>query len=468
MKTLGVSLILLGLGNLFGCSGPKQEIFVQRWSKSQHSPTPPSIIRDSSFSLNKQTSKVAGMRVSFSEQKLGKAFVESGHLYQVLNADNQVTHIRVQNGLTDISHYSLDLEKLSQQLYENRTVFYERAQTKYKFLRNRELIEDIRLIFDPSIKTKRPFYYRIKFISQTQDQVTQCNLLLSLEIKECERISLHFQAPAWIFTLQNSENLQEVILPGLKSVLRGQLRSEQIQVSSASPSQISTRDLPFRFPPTDPRFDQIQSYYWAERALQFALERFKLSSQLRIEIKTFTGFPELTNAAFSFKNQIRLGRGDGVTYSHIAQDPSIIIHEIGHVLFSQIAYLPSQGQGGSLNEAFADYFAATLLDSPEMGAKSFLKGPFRRTLNQTLSYSTLANRLYQDSLVISSALWEMEQKLGKEKANSIFIESLIRLGPANQISEYVEVLSALIKELPPSDRHELRDILIKREWPIND
>jgi len=290
----------------------------------------------------------------------------------------------------------------------------------------------------------------------------------NIELQECQRVSSHFQAPAWIFTLQNLNQLEETSLPNLTAIKMGQLVSKTHIVSTESPKTISSQDIPLRFPLDDHRFDQIQSYYWVDRALQFAIEHFQLKVVEPIEVQTFTGFPQMTNAAFTFKNKIRVGRGDGVTYSYLAQDPSILIHEIGHALISQIAFLPTQGQGGSLNEAFADYFAATVLQTPEMGVKSFLKGPYKRTLNQKLSYQSISNKLYQDSLVVSSLLWEIETAIGQKKANKFFIESLIRLGPANQISEYAKIISELLKEQSPEVQLKLKPIFLSREWPINE
>ena len=462
MKALSAALCVLFVG--FGCS-QNDDNPVIRWSPTALDPLPPAIVNDSSFQSPARSIQVANQKVTFVEQKVGAAFVKDGNLYSVSDSQNNTKLLRIQNRLpSELTLTPSHLQK-SYKLFQERETFFKRAQVKYTFLKDVKLVDDIRVLFDPSLNKTQAFYYEFRFLSKAQDQVMSCELWPSIEIQQCQRLSLHFEAPAWVFTLQNLDLLQEVVLPSLTGISSGVLKSNSHTVSSESPKMITLRDLPLRFSKEDPRFDQLQSYYWVDRGIQYAQTHLQLKALDPIEVFTFIGFPNLTNAAFAFRNQIRLGRGDGVTYSFLAQDPSVIIHEVGHVLFNQIAYLPTQGQGGSLNEAFADYFAATVINSPEMGVKSFLKGPYKRSLNQALSYTSISNKLYQDSLIVSSALWEIEQRIGKTAANELFLKSLIALGPATQIDEYAATLAKLVLELPQPEQDVVRTLLTQREWP---
>jgi hypothetical protein len=323
------------------------------------------------------------------------------------------------------------------------------------------------VIFDPYLKEHSPFYYSLRLLKQDLSGIVECEFLQNLHLKGCYPISMHFEAPAWVYTLKNLDTVQEVMLPRLISLARGELRGSTHIVKNIAPHTLSTQDLPFRYPPEDPRFDQIQTYYWVDQALQYGFNIFQIKNFKRIEVHTFFGFPEVINAAFAFQNQIRMGRGDGVSFRYLAQDPSIMIHEVGHALLNQIVNLPTQGEGGSLNEAFADYFSATVINSPKMGSRSFLKGPYERSLNQKRSYKELSHRLYEDSLVISSALWEIETLLGKNKTNELFIQTLVQLGPAEKIQEFVTVFESVIQKLPSvEDQDKVLWILLSRDWPV--
>src|SRR5690606_1502757 len=117
------------------------------------------------------------------------------------------------------------------------------------------------------------------------------------------------------------------------------------------------------FPPTDERFDQVQAYYYANQILSWFGRKLTLKKPLKVSILAHVGYPDKTNAAFYYKGQVRLGSGDDVTFSLIPLDPSIVMHEVSHVLIDELARLPFQGEGGSINEGFADVFTTFYLNS---------------------------------------------------------------------------------------------------------
>jgi Zn-dependent metalloprotease len=143
-----------------------------------------------------------------------------------------------------------------------------------------------------------------------------------------------------------------------------------------------------------------------------------------------------------------LGLGDDQTYSHIPQDPSIVIHESVHALVDSIARLPYEGEGGSLNEAFADFFTALQLDNPNMGEAAYLKGPYRRTLANDFKLADKTGGLYHDSGIVSGALWDLRKSLGQDKARQIALSTLNRLTPGSDLADFgvqvKEVLSLVL------------------------
>lgn len=157
------------------------------------------------------------------------------------------------------------------------------------------------------------------------------------------------------------------------------------------------------------------------------------------------GAPDKTNAAFYYQNKIRLGKGDERTYSNIPQDPSIVIHESVHAVIDAIAGLPFEGEGGSLNEGFADFFTALQINSPHMGGVAYLKGPYRRSIENSLSVAERTGALYHDSGIISGTLWELRKVLGVSQARELASLTLNRMHYYSGFDEFGEELKKVVR-----------------------
>ncbi|MCX7977941.1 MAG: hypothetical protein N2578_02955, partial [Bdellovibrionaceae bacterium] len=184
-----------------------------------------------------------------------------------------------------------------------------------------------------------------------------------------------------------------------------------------------------------------------------------------LDVQVHVGTPEKTNTAFYYQNKIRLGSGDDVTYSKIPQDPSIVTHETAHALIDALARLPFEGEGGSLNEAFADFFTAVMLKNPNMGEVSYLKGPFRRTLNNSKTVSQKNGGLYHDSGIVSGTLWDFYNTLGEKKSLDIAVRTLSRLTPRSDFDDFRNKLKDVCSSLlNAEDLESANKILSVRGW----
>ena len=458
---LAVTLVLVACSKPTSPSGE-----TIRWSNYDSDTPPPAILYDSSFSQTHGALNWSQRRIEYAEQKLGPAYIKNGSLHLVYKNQKNVQELlnfRLQSGF-DIQTRSLQDYQKAQELFDNREIFLNKIKQKHSLIRQGELVDEIRVMYDPNLGAKA-FYYAIRFIPSSQDQIRECEILLNFAIRNCYRISSDFQAPAWIYTLESWNQLQEVLLANLKDLQQGALHSSTHWVRSASPHVVQAQDFPFRYGPEDPRFDQVQVFHWVDHALTFMRAQWNFSLDEPIEIATFLGYPSLTNSAIAYRNQIRIGRGDGESFQYFAQDPSIIIHEVGHVLIHHLAHLPQAGEGGSLNEAFADYFAATIIGSPYMAERSYLKGPYKRNLDQSLSYLSRQGKLYADSLIISSTLWEIEKTIGAPLTRQLFMELLIELGPAQSLAEFAPALLRVgHRTLAPDTYIKIQKILNQRQF----
>ena len=247
---------------------------------------------------------------------------------------------------------------------------------------------------------------------------------------------------------------------------QGTLANPQFQVVSALTLQAQADGGRFQYDPSDPRFDQVQSYYFLDQALQWYQRRFGTAISFPLTAKVQIGTK--SNSAFYYHGQLRIGSGDDVKYHNMPRDPSIVMHEAGHAFIDQVAHLPPDGEGGALNEAFADYLAATYLGLPFIGQSAVIGSPFLRNLDNDLKAPPkLSDGLYQASLVISGTLWEFRKQLGADAADPRAYQILARLGPASTIGDFSKLaIEAAGAVLPADQQHIVHGILENRGWAL--
>jgi hypothetical protein len=283
------------------------------------------------------------------------------------------------------------------------------------------------------------------------------------QIRSVKRVGSQFHdTPAFVFPRgPKMSSLQEVVLKGLAA--DPTLANEHLMVTSQADSKILDVTSPLKFSPQDSRFDQLQVFYYLEEALNWFDKRLNVKLPFKLQAEVGVGSPEKTNSAFYYQGRIRFGFGDDQTYSHIPQDPSIVIHESVHALVDAIARLPYEGEGGSLNEAFADFFTSLQLDNPNMGEAAYLKGPYRRTLVNDYKLSEKTGGLYHDSGIVSGTLWDFRSKFGIEKAKQIGLLTLNRLTPGSDFVDFgLQVKEVLSQVLSDEEQLVAVSILEKR------
>lgn len=252
------------------------------------------------------------------------------------------------------------------------------------------------------------------------------------------------EATAWVFPQgPKRSEITEVKLANIQSTPA--LASEKIWVVSQADSKILSGTESLKYSPQDSRFDQVQVFYFLSRSLEWFSQYLGITLPARLEAEVHMGAPDKTNAAFYYQNKIRLGKGDERTYSNIPQDPSIVIHESVHAVIDAIAGLPFEGEGGSLNEGFADFFTALQINSPHMGGVAYLKGPYRRSIENSLSVAERTGALYHDSGIISGTLWELRKVLGVSQARELASLTLNRMHYYSGFDEFGEELKKVVR-----------------------
>lgn len=253
--------------------------------------------------------------------------------------------------------------------------------------------------------------------------------------------------------------IQDVALPGLSGAAN--LNGPNIRVFSYQPiafggvpfsalgtptTQLARADSRgnFYYSPSDPRFSEVQVYYGAARAAdyirslgfsglnrQFDAVAYYFDPQYPFDVNAFFSPTVFNGRGGIFLQVNRLG-------ADTAFDSDVIFHEYGHATVHAIVNsLNSSRAFGAVNEAFADYFAASYFDSPAIGeffpylspSPNFLtREAFLRTVdNETIYPDDVRGQPHQDSLMFSGALWDIREALGRQRGDAVAINGLARM-----------------------------------------
>ncbi|KHD88376.1 MAG: hypothetical protein OM95_09580 [Bdellovibrio sp. ArHS] len=284
----------------------------------------------------------------------------------------------------------------------------------------------------------RGFYEPLWRVVYTDQKGVPWEVRLSrlLEVRGVKRVGSQFHdTVAAIFPKgPKKSQIQEVVLKDLRA--QPTLANSRLLVSSQASAKIVSVTEPLKFNPQDSRFDQVQVFYFIEESLKWFENKLNVKIPFQLQAEIHVGAPEKTNAAFYYQGKIRLGAGDDEFYSRIPQDPSIVVHESVHALIEAVARLPYEGEGGSLNEAFADFFTASQLNNPNMGETAYLKGPFRRSVVNDLKLSDKNGGLYHDSGIVSGTLWSLATRFGPDRGRQIALLTLNRLVPSSDFQDF--------------------------------
>lgn len=444
-----------------GCQKPVSETQTTIWSKGQG--PAPLAFSSPQFTSSDRTVMIGDEIVRHSAQSWEGAVIEGGSFQTVETLKGDLLFGRMdflQSPDTPIRLKKKNVEKMIQDRFQ----FLESVKKDSPVFREMKAVSDPEVVLIPMSKSLSPAY-RIDFLDNKKHEVIRYWFSKNESVLRQEKVSSHiYDAPAWIYTLSEGRTIQEVLL---RKLMEGvEIGSTSHQVNSQAPLELSHENIPWRFSPDDPRFDQVQVYYFVQQGLDFFDKSLGFKLPVSVQAETAVGYPDKTNAAFSYNNQIRFGAGDGVEFKSLAQDPSIVIHELGHVLTATVARLPTQGEGGSLNEAFADYFSAACLKTPRLGSVSYLKAPFLRNLETNIPFSEKNGGLYHDSQIVSGTLWAIRSKIGAEVADKLALRTLARLGPSRTLSDFANAIRLAAKDqLKPEALTAMNEIMRQRQWP---
>ncbi len=231
-------------------------------------------------------------------------------------------------------------------------------------------------------------------------------------------------------------------------------------------------------PPSLPAIPNLQLYLNAQAAAflgaQEGWQPFDNAAFLFPESFAQVGLPPRDSGAIVF------GQGRLVDFAY---DASVIRHEYIHSLIGNMrlngVLVDRWGLNntpGALNEALADYFAASMQENPVVGRYGLAAfgAAFARDLSERKTCPDhLTTAIHDDGRIIGSMLWEVRAQLGKEQADELIMRALLSATQRTEFKLFGESLvdeAALVSpEVETTvqgiiDEWGLRDCRRSREW----
>ena len=432
-----------------------------RWSanKKQNKPE----LQSNLFGNADTTVKVFDEIVERSSQKIGGAIVDASYIQKVSNSKGQLKYLSAQYDEKDFSSMELQAQKLR----SLRFTALETVKRKYLDLNNANYIYEPEVIISGTESQPR-FQYQFEYIPHDSSTVYSMRVSPSFAIESIKRVEHCFQeSRSLVFPSgPRLSDLMEMILKPL--IDDGSLTSPRVIISSEDGQKVIAENGGFLFGVDDPRFDQVQAFFFAQKTLSYAETHWDLNLPFPIKIGLRAGYPKQTNTAYYYRGMIRFGEGDNESYKGIPRDPSIVSHEVAHAIIDSLSGMGTEGEAASLNEAFADYLTASLWENPELGHTAFMKRPFTRTVQTTINFLEKNGGLYHDSGIMSGTFWDIEKQIGAKKAQKLALKTIIRLG---SLPKFVDVRPAIIDAMKSAlfseaDTASVLAIVDTRGWPI--
>jgi len=261
--------------------------------------------------------------------------------------------------------------------------------------------------------------------------------------------------------------------------------------SSCNPVQraAANADGDFLYDPDEPSFEdefaEVNVYHHTDTIAAYFRDTHGLewscceSSSI---IDTISNYFETNGAGYAnaFFSPPQCSRGVCATMAFgqggnrdFGYDGDIVYHEYGHGIVDVTAELTifklNRLRGiyydpGALNEATADYFAASLADDPNMadyfegGGIGGGEGALRNLAGDLRCPDDLFGEIHQDGVIWGQAMWSIREALGQDKADALIYAWLNAVPPDADFPEASEVLITTAETLPALEASDVEAV----------
>ncbi|OJF10510.1 M36 family metallopeptidase [Couchioplanes caeruleus] len=230
--------------------------------------------------------------------------------------------------------------------------------------------------------------------------------------------------------------------------------------NNLSEPAVTSAPRTYVYPRSDPGFEQVMTYYSMTAAQDYLHRLGFIDVNNEPQDYRTTGFTADNSYYDPSVDAITLGTG-GVDD---AEDNEVIWHELGHAIQDdQVPGFGSTVEAGAIGEGFGDYWAVTMSQatSPDTAvtplacvmdwdATSYTDDEphcLRRTDTAKLYPGDLVGQVHADGEIWSHALWDINQALGRTRANRIILEAQFRFTPDVTMPQAAEATVATARVL---------------------
>jgi hypothetical protein len=248
--------------------------------------------------------------------------------------------------------------------------------------------------------------------------------------------------------------------------------------------QLATANIDgdFLFEPDEPSFGdpfaEVNAYFHADRAARYFADRHGLTWDCcgtETALGVFVSYSNEIGTPFPFSfyrpndcemtrcGNIQIGQGET---QDLAYDGDVLYHEHAHAIVDERTdnrgfvadELGASYQPSAVEEAVADYFAATIGGDPLVA--EYLRGlgtrpeeDALRSLDNDLSCpQDLFGEGHQDGRILGAAMWEIREALGAELADELVMASVLVLGEQPILGEASEALLVTAESMRSAGR----------------
>jgi hypothetical protein len=241
----------------------------------------------------------------------------------------------------------------------------------------------------------------------------------------------------------------------------GTLTGSYAQVTSETGTPARNTGSGFIYTRDQDQFEQVMGYYWitqAQRYIQSLGFRNVNNRQQLLRINQFGGDNSFYRNGTS-KLTITLGKG-GVDD---AEDADVIVHEYGHsVQDDQVPNFGSSPDAGAIGEAFGDYLAVAVTQPytpqslwpcvADWDSTSYTRTTphcLRRTDGTKQYPADLVGEVHADGEIWSSALYQINTTLGRDRATKIIIGAQFGFTPTISMPAAAQVTVDYARKTDP-------------------
>lgn len=340
------------------------------------------------------------------------------------------------------------------------------AKIAREFLRSRQDLKGIQILKQEVRLVPEAFHYTpylvMTYLTPAETDVRQVYVNAQGRMRSTRTVAFEFVDGMATVFLDNPNDSSLSIQTLRQLVGDGTLTSRHLRVFSALNENAYSEDHFFRYTPDEKIFDQVQAYYGVDKAMQWIERELQVSLNKPLEVKVHLP----GSAMFYYAGLIRLGDGDGESYRGIGRDASIVAHETAHAYVELLSGLSSEGEPGAYSEGFADFFAGSFREDPKLGSYAYLKGPYKRTLENTLkAWTDFKRNPHHNGQIIGGTFWDLRKALGAPTALKLAKVFLMKIGAGAGLKDFLPVMTEVIQSELPADQQQMAfDVLKARNW----